>query len=286
MYKDFSLEYIQDIFHHYKETETKYLPLPNYMKLQRHITERNRSILIDWIIDIHQKIKYERETIFLCVNIIDRILSINYHVTPKELHLIGLTALVISAKINETKFYGMKDYERFCNCCYSVKDIIKMELTICTKLKFAFLIVSPNQLISVMLLCIKHYDITLQKKFQSVCEFLTEIALMYIKMLNFPPSKLAASAIYYAAKILLGNEFSWMKQFRSFIGYMEEDILECVETYVLCLKRYFDDNKFTAIKRKFAIEKDNEIGATYLVKRSMSKLLSKSNLVILQHERL
>lgn len=43
--------------------------------VQDDITERMRSILVDWLVDVHLKFKLLPNTLFLTVNVIDRYLS-------------------------------------------------------------------------------------------------------------------------------------------------------------------------------------------------------------------
>lgn len=45
------------------------------MKKQTDINEKMRTILIDWLVDVHYKYKMVPETLYLTVSIIDRYLS-------------------------------------------------------------------------------------------------------------------------------------------------------------------------------------------------------------------
>ena len=42
---------------------------------QKDINEKMRSILIDWLIDVHNKFQLIPETLFLTINLIDRFLD-------------------------------------------------------------------------------------------------------------------------------------------------------------------------------------------------------------------
>ena len=72
-------EYINKIYYNLlKEEDEGINPKPkyNYMKEQKEINEQMRSILIDWIIDVHFKFGFTDETLFMTVLIIDRFASI------------------------------------------------------------------------------------------------------------------------------------------------------------------------------------------------------------------
>jgi len=46
-----------------------------YMERQRHVNERMRSILTDWLVKVHLKFKIVPETLYLTINLIDRYLE-------------------------------------------------------------------------------------------------------------------------------------------------------------------------------------------------------------------
>ena len=60
---------------HFITTEMKNQPKNKYMEMQPQITEKMRSILIDWIIEVHFQFKLKPESLFLTINLIDRYLE-------------------------------------------------------------------------------------------------------------------------------------------------------------------------------------------------------------------
>ena len=62
------------------------------MERQEHITERMRSILVDWIIEVHFQFKLKVESLFLTVNLIDRYLE-KVNVTKENLQPVSYTHL-------------------------------------------------------------------------------------------------------------------------------------------------------------------------------------------------
>lgn len=55
--------------------ELSTLVRPVYMNDQLLINKLMRAILIDWLVEVHLKFKFVRETLYLNVNVIDRYLS-------------------------------------------------------------------------------------------------------------------------------------------------------------------------------------------------------------------
>jgi G2/mitotic-specific cyclin-B, other len=45
-------------------------------RIQNDINEKMRAILVDWLVDVHLKFKLVPETLFMCINLIDRFLDL------------------------------------------------------------------------------------------------------------------------------------------------------------------------------------------------------------------
>lgn len=71
--------------------------MENPMARQHEVTEGMRTVLLDWIVDIHLKFKMFPQTLFIVVAIIDKYLSMR-SVRKEELQLVGTAALLIAAK--------------------------------------------------------------------------------------------------------------------------------------------------------------------------------------------
>lgn len=72
----------------------------DYMQSQSEINERMRAILVDWLIEVHNKFELMPETLYLTFYIIDQYLSREI-VKRKELQLVGITAMLIACKYEE-----------------------------------------------------------------------------------------------------------------------------------------------------------------------------------------
>lgn len=72
----------------------------DYMSSQPEINEKMRTILVDWLIDIHHKFELMPETLYLAINIVDRFLSVKA-VPRKELQLLGMGAMFTASKYEE-----------------------------------------------------------------------------------------------------------------------------------------------------------------------------------------
>ncbi|XP_028109590.1 cyclin-B1-4-like isoform X3 [Camellia sinensis] len=70
------------------------------MNWQPEINSKMRSILIDWLTEVHRMFELMPETLYLTINIVDRYLSMNV-VPRRELQLVGISSMLIACKYEE-----------------------------------------------------------------------------------------------------------------------------------------------------------------------------------------
>ncbi|KAG7024108.1 Cyclin-B2-3, partial [Cucurbita argyrosperma subsp. argyrosperma] len=93
------VEYIDDLYTHYRAAEVSVCVPPNYMAQQVHINDRMRGFLVDRLIieeltkhnimiasKVHYRFKLMEETLYLTVSLIDRLLAV-HSVAKKNLQL-------------------------------------------------------------------------------------------------------------------------------------------------------------------------------------------------------
>jgi cyclin B len=119
-------EYAVEIFKYLKETESQSIPKYGFMEMQEDINERMRSILIDWLVEVHLKFKLVSESLYLTVNLIDRYLE-REQVHRSKLQLIGVTAMLISCKYEEIYPPIVKDFVYITDNAYTKEEILEQE---------------------------------------------------------------------------------------------------------------------------------------------------------------
>ncbi len=55
-----------------------------------------RGILLDWLVEVHYKFKLVPETLYLCINLIDRLLDRNRSIPRQKLQLVGGVCMLIA----------------------------------------------------------------------------------------------------------------------------------------------------------------------------------------------
>ncbi|GAB2279035.1 hypothetical protein Dimus_013698, partial [Dionaea muscipula] len=72
----------------------------DYMVSQPDINEKMSAILVDWLIEVHNKFDLMPETLYLTVNLVDRFLAVKM-VPRRELQLLGISVMLIACKYEE-----------------------------------------------------------------------------------------------------------------------------------------------------------------------------------------
>jgi cyclin B len=193
------------------------------MASQPDINEKMRLILVEWLIDVHVRFELNPETFYLTVNILDRFLSVK-PVPRKELQLVGLSALLMSAKYEEIWPPQVEDLVDIADHAYSHKQILVMEKTILSTLEW-YLTVPTHYVFLARFIKASIAD----EKMENMVHYLAELGVMhYDTMIMFSPSMVAASAIY-AARSSLRQVPIWTSTLKHHTGYSETQLMDCAK---------------------------------------------------------
>ncbi|KAF2550406.1 hypothetical protein F2Q68_00037887 [Brassica cretica] len=213
------VEYVQDLHEFYRKNERFSCVPQDYMEQQFDITDKMRAILIDWLIEVHDKFELMNETLYLTVNLIDRFLS-KQAVVRKKLQLVGLVALLLACKYEEVSVPIVEDLVVISDKAYTRNDVLEMEKIMLNTLQF-------NMSLPTQYPFLKRFLKAAQadKKLEILASFLMELALVDYEMLRYPPSLLAASAVYTAQCTIHGfSEWNSTCEFHS--HYSESQLRE------------------------------------------------------------
>ena len=94
-----------------------------------------RTILVDWLVEVHEKFQCYAETLFLSINLMDRFLAKN-KVTMNKLQLLAVTSLFIAAKFEEVNLPRLAEYAYITDGAASKNDIKNAEMFMLTSLEF------------------------------------------------------------------------------------------------------------------------------------------------------
>lgn len=215
-------EIINEMFHRFKAVEQLHRINPEYMSGLPQLNSKMRRILVDWLTEIHAKFKMVPETLYLCINYLDRYLQVAKDVRRSKLQLIGVACMLIASKYEEIYPPSADQYVKITDGAYAKKEILTMEYAICGALQFQLTVPTAH---SFMCRALKAANADSLAMVQ-LCNYITERSLQEYQMLAFPPSVIAAAAVSISRTAL--NRFPWSPTLLKYVGYDECDIAECI----------------------------------------------------------
>ncbi|CAI2024974.1 hypothetical protein SEUBUCD646_0G03670 [Saccharomyces eubayanus] len=212
-------EYTDSIFSHLYEKETLMLPTHNYLmdtESPYHLKSSMRALLIDWLIEVHEKFQCLPETLFLAINLLDRFLSQNV-VKLNKLQLLCITCLFIACKFEEVKLPKLANFAYITDGAATVEGIKKAEVFTLTSL--AYNISLPNPLNFIRRISkADSYDI----ETRNMAKFIMEYSICCNKFIHLKPSYLAAMSMYIAKKIK-DESSQWDQTFIHYSGGVDAE---------------------------------------------------------------
>ncbi|KAL3035618.1 hypothetical protein AAZX31_02G261300 [Glycine max] len=217
----------------------------DYMGSQPDINAKMRSILVDWLIEVHRKFELMPETLYLTLNIVDRFLSVKA-VPRRELQLVGISSMLIASKYEEIWAPEVNDFECISDNAYVSQQVLMMEKTILRKLEWYLTVPTPYHFLVRYIKASTPSD----KEMENMVFFLAELGLMhYPTAILYRPSLIAAAAVF-AARCTLGRSPFWTSTLKHYTGYSEEQLRDCAKIMVN-LHAAAPGSKLRAVYKKF-----------------------------------
>jgi G2/mitotic-specific cyclin 1/2 len=203
-------EYVVEIFEYMKKLELETMPDSNYIDDQKDLQWGMRSILVDWLIEVHHKFHLLPETLYLTVNIIDRFLSLRA-VSLIKLQLVGVAAMFIASKYEEILTPSLSNFIYMADGGYTEEEVLKAERYILQVLDFSLQYPSPMSFLRRVSKA-ENYD----HQTRTLAKYLMEVSLIDHRFLDKTPSLIAASGLYLARQML--DRGDWVKFFNLIVG--------------------------------------------------------------------
>lgn len=99
---------------------------PNFRK-HFDINNIHRTILVDWLINVHLYFKLSDECLYLSIKLIDIFLARSKNFTKNKLQLLGICSLQLASKYIEQIHPSINNLSDLCDKCYKKKEIIEFE---------------------------------------------------------------------------------------------------------------------------------------------------------------
>ena len=253
-------DYLNIIYYNLlKEEERGINPMSDYTYLtrQKEINEKMRSILVDWLIDVHFKFGFTDETLFMTISIIDRYLSV-CQITRSNFQLLGITALMIACKHEEIDLPKINDFIYITDNAYVKSEVIKMEFDVLSKLNFGFLYPSPIKFFEYL-----SFHFNFEKKHHMMGKYLMESFLLDVKNTKYKPSIISCACTYIVMKFFKMKNYqeSYNKKFYNLDEtcekYSEHNIKECAKDICLFVDNINKTNYQSCVKKYSKPEQEN-----------------------------
>ena len=229
------------------------------MSKQTDINAKMRSILIDWLVEVHLNFKLMPETLYLTVNLIDRFLE-KEQIMRNKLQLVGVTAMFMASKYEEIEeIYApeCRDFVYISDKAYTRDEILRMEGLMLARLNFQ--LTAPNAFVFVKRFAkVAGIATTPRSTTELLANYLVELTLQDYKMLKYLPSTICASAVYLALKTR--GKTPWTPDLEKHSTYKEADLQACVRD-IHELHDKATTNSLQAVRKKYTQEKHGNVSS-------------------------
>ncbi|KAK0578165.1 hypothetical protein LWI29_006127 [Acer saccharum] len=174
--------------------------------------------------------------------------------------------MLLACKYEEVSVPVVGDLILISDKAYTTKDVLEMESLMLNTLQFNMSVPTPYVFVRRFLKAAQS-----DKKLELLSFFLIELSIVEYEMLKFPPSLLAAAAIYTAQCTIHGFK-QWSRTCQWHSGYSEDQLLECARL-MSGFHQKAATGKLTGVHRKHCTSKFG-----YIAKSEPAKFLMETQL--------
>lgn len=244
------VEYIPDIMQHFFKVEARKMANPQYMRKQGDINAKMREILVDWLVEVHQRFKLRPEVLYLTINLVDRFLE-RKAVKRDRLQLVGCTAMLLASKYEEIYPPEVRDFVYISDNAYTKEQILVMEQLMLNTLKFSLTVPSALRFGQRFT---KVAGSTGKDLMGNYVLYMCELTLQDYSFLRYVPSMIAASATYLASYFTEQPQV-WTPALRHHTTYSVETLQPCIKALYELVARPPLQIRYKAVRKKYASSK-------------------------------
>ncbi|KAF7035992.1 hypothetical protein CFC21_046757 [Triticum aestivum] len=248
-----------DIYMHLREAETRKRPSTDFLEtIQKDVNPSMRAILIDWLVEVAEEYRLVPDTLYLTVNYIDRYLSGN-EINRQRLQLLGVACMLIAAKYEEICAPQVEEFCYITDNTYFKDEVLDMEASVLNYLKFEMTAPTAKCFLRRFVRAAQVCDEDPPLHLEFLANYVAELSLLEYSLLAYPPSLVAASAIFLSKFILQPAKHPWNSTLAHYTQYKPSELCDCVKA----LHRLFSvgpGSNLPAIREKYSQHKYKFVG--------------------------
>ncbi|KAM4605848.1 cyclin-P-like [Discoglossus pictus] len=186
-------EYVLDIFTTMMRNQSHHSFRPS--DIPRTVTSDMRSVLVDWLVQVHEYLGLEEETLYLAVYLMNSYMKV-HRIRTALLQLLAAACLYLACKIEENLIPEPAELCFMMEDSFSKKELLKMERKILSRLRFELHYTQPLHFLHLLSKIGKcpetvHY----------LAMYLMELTLQEADGVTIEPARLAVGALTLAQRV-------------------------------------------------------------------------------------
>jgi len=250
-YIKYNGDYINESYNNLLQEEytMKIKPIYGYMASQSDINIKMRAILVDWLIEMHDKFNFKSQTLYQTIWLIDTYLSLKY-IKRSNFQLLGLGCMYISCKFNEIFYPILKDCIEISDGAYTKEDLLNIEKDILKTINYNVLPPSKEDFYNIIAKAFEFGD-----KQYYLGKFFMENSLIDYNMIKYPSSVIAVACSYIVMKFFKIENYKKLYSTRIIYDKCPQKIIKDSARELCFLVKNLNNSEFKAIKKKYSSDK-------------------------------
>jgi hypothetical protein len=261
------VEYVNEIYGYLRQLEVLQGVREDYLNKEKSgtsILPKMRTVLVDWLIQVHSQFNLLQETLYLTVAILDRFLQDSAtKIERKQLQLVGVAAMFIASKYEEMYAPEIGDFVYITDRAYTESQIREMEIKILGTLRFEL-----GRPLPLHFLRRNSKAGNVDALTHTLAKYAMELTLVDYKMAHVKPSMIAAAALALSLKVLdrmdedkpiaeMWN--STLVHYTTYTFDMISDTVEKIASLILTTSKASPKDKYVAVRKKYEDKKLSKI---------------------------
>ncbi|XP_041428864.1 cyclin-P isoform X2 [Xenopus laevis] len=169
--------------------------------IPKSVTAEMRTVLVDWLVQVHEYLGLEEETLYLAVYLMNSYMKV-HKIHTALLQLLAASCLFLASKIEESLIPEPAELCFMMEDAFSKKELLKMERKILSRLKFELHYIHPLHFLRILSAVGK-----CPMKILYLAMYFMELTLLEADGAMIEPALLATGALSLAQRVSLESGF-------------------------------------------------------------------------------